>query len=296
MDQVLGIAAHYAAFATWLAMLIGLSNLMLNYSKNRSVQYPSRVAKRRYWPWILIVLLAILVAWGPLVVTQFGLVASTQILNPQSGTADTVGDTQDVAVKIDLDMPYEAFCTTEWGAQCYPKEKKDRLVIFGFKEPAPHDGGKVEWHATPIPLLKAYHDEVNTVASRDTTIGSLQTQIGELQSKVGALVNRANGLNSQIQAWAVYHDKVAAVITNLEKTDCVQQAIAANRAVEGAQKDKDSRDAYYEHLKTTRPGALKPGELVGQFEAREHLEQAQSFLLGIQKSINGQLDTLRTAP
>jgi hypothetical protein len=93
-----------------------------------------------------------------------------------SGTADTTGGAIDVGVKIDMDMPYEVFCTTNWGSPCYAKEKKDRLIILAFNVPAPPSGGKVEWHATPTPLLKAYHDEVNTVAERDKSIADQQAQ------------------------------------------------------------------------------------------------------------------------
>src|SRR5271166_5425296 len=131
VEHILTIAAHYQPFATWFALLIGLSALMLNAARNRALRLGDNVvATRRYWPWILVVLAATLIAWGPLIVSYLGLMQPSENLQPISDTADAPGDAGSVSIKIDLDMPYKVFCTTDWNSSCYAKERKDRLVIL----------------------------------------------------------------------------------------------------------------------------------------------------------------------
>jgi hypothetical protein len=232
VESLLAVAKQYQPFATWLALIVAFTALVLNYNKNRSLPVGTTDSKRRrYWPWVLIVLVATVIAWGPVMlpyVMGLALNPSTAI----SGTADATGNAIDVSVKMEIDMPYEAFCTTDWGSVCYAKEKKDQLVVLAFDEVAPHDGGKVEWHVTPTPPLKAYHDELNTVADRDGTIGSLGTQIDQLKSQLSTANNNVQGLNSQVRAWSAYHDRVMAVIDEIEKQDCAKTALAWKGAID----------------------------------------------------------------
>jgi hypothetical protein len=170
VETLLATASHYSPIVTWLMLFIGLANLLLNSTKNREVR-TGFVAQRRYWPWLLIVIVATLVAWGPLILANAGWVSSSQEMGSVGGTADVNGGEESVGVKVALNMPYEAFCTTNWASSCYAQEKKDGLVILAFNSGAPPDGGKVEWRATPTPLLQAYHDEVNIVAQLRAQMG-----------------------------------------------------------------------------------------------------------------------------
>ena len=115
-----------------------------------------------------------------------------------SGTADTVGGAPWVGVKIDLDMPYEAFCTTSWGAPCRASDKNDRALSLAFNTAAPPDGGKVEWRVTPIPLSQAYRAERQLVSTRDETLGQYADDIRRLENKVYACHQAYDGLLDKI--------------------------------------------------------------------------------------------------
>jgi hypothetical protein len=109
-------------------------------------------------------------------------VPTTPLAVSVSGTSDVPREAFQVTVPMDLDMPYEAFCTTDWGSPCFPKDKEDKRIILSFNLPAPQDGGQVQWQAKAIPLLKAYRDQVGVIADRDKSIKALGTQIKKFAS------------------------------------------------------------------------------------------------------------------
>src|SRR5260370_2088738 len=62
-----------------------------------------------------------------------------------------------------------------------------------------------------------------------------------------------NDRRSQLQAWSRYHDRVTAVINDVEKTDWVQQAIDASHAVEAAEKEKAAEFEGYDQYSREHP-------------------------------------------
>ena len=186
-----------------------------------------------------------------------------------SGTAHADGQATGVTVLLEIDMPYEVFCTTDWNSSCYPQEKKDRSVILVFNTPAPPDGGKVEWHVTPIPPLEAYHDEVKTVAERDGTIRTLKQQ-----NKVA--IATIDALKPQVQTLTAQMGTLQGQVTKLTATAHDNQ-VQRNKTLD-------------EIVNLLPPDMLKSPELLSAEKRCETFKQQSAQAIS---SIQGELDKMQ---
>jgi hypothetical protein len=249
---------------------------------------PPIVPKLRLWPLIAIAglfLVTLSVAGFDIYERHFG--ESISERSPISGTVDVEGGSESIKVPS-IDMPYEAFCTADWNSGCFPQEKKDGVLMLAFQVTVPHDGGTVRYTITPVDPLKAYRQEASKVIDREATIKNLQSQVKQQTSKIETLT-------PQLSAWNAYHDKVVGVITDLEKQNCGQQAVDAQKIVDATQADMARLNVELQREKLQYPN--QPHGAVYSDLNRDQMQlQNEQAAIQTQAVINSRLDTIRSAP
>jgi hypothetical protein len=248
-------------------------------------------SRRRYWPWLLAIALTTIATVAPAYfiyrLTTSDQPTAAKAASPISASIDVKGGIQSIRVPS-MEMPYEAFCNVDWNSSCSPQQKGDGFLILSFQVTAPHDGGAVSYTVTPIDPLKAYRQEAAKVIDREATIKDLQSQVKQQAGKIETLT-------PQLSAWSAYHDKVVGVITDLEKQNCGQQAIDAQKIIDATQADMARLNVELQREKLQYPS--QPHVAVYSDLNRDQLQlQNEQAAIQVQSVINSRLDTIRSAP
>ena len=153
IENLLETAKHYQPFAPWLSvvisslsLIVGAFGLMLAINRNQAIKSATSKGiprKRRYWPWVAIIIVATLVAWGPTILLHYGYLApmGVQAQSPPSPDLRTVPLAPD-STFLPL-APYFDESVTVW---CFPYDPDSCAIALRYRSRLADGFNMRSWH------------------------------------------------------------------------------------------------------------------------------------------------------